>query len=154
MFLKLQKLQQDIDSGETKSRLWARIRFWKKASDRDTCLRNLNTWNKRLGKVVDRACSNAARNISVSAAQKDLHTPLRLMSMGLFTALAHRWACSCGTRHEACFSLRCPEGFDFNANEGVAFNFLVFHSGHPSERYCEGVIAIKRTRYPPACFPK
>jgi len=67
--------------------------------------------------------------------------------MGLFTALAHYWACRWGTGYEACFSLRNPEDFDFNASESVAFNFLVFSLNHPGERSCEGTITIKQIRY-------
>jgi len=148
MHERLRKFQQDIDAGANSSRFRDRLKFWRRDRDRQTCLANLKTWNKRLGMVVSRACREAEKRKAVSASKPGPPPLLRALSHKLFTALSRCWACSCDAPHEARFSLGSCQAVTHDlSHDGIAFDFLVSNSGLETEHaWKEGTIIIKTAR--------
>jgi len=148
MYEKLRKFQGEQDAGTSSSRLWERIKFWRREKDRETCLVNLKTWNKRLGMVVSGACREVEKRKTVSASNLGPSSMLRTLSHRLFTALSRCWACSCGTKHEARFSLgSCQSSCNNLAQAGIAFDFLISHSkGETTQIWKEGTVVIQAVR--------
>jgi len=129
MYDKLRKFQAEQDTGSSHSRFWERVKFWKREKDRNICLVNLKTWNKRLGMVVSEACREVEKRKAVSSSHSGPPSMLRTLSRKLFTALSGCWACSCGTGHEARFSLgSCQSPTNDFRQVGVGFEFLISHS--------------------------
>lgn len=154
MLAKLRNLRQERASGKTPSNLLERFKFLKE-KNRKTCLKNLNTWNKRFGSVVNTACRAADRRRAVVVHQKDKgpSSRLRTLSKRLFSALWKRWSCDCENPHEARFCIAtCGGGGHANGKDpgkttGIAFDFLMSH--HQS-RWCEGTVVIESIkRYAP-----
>jgi len=149
MYAKLRKFQEEQDAGAAfSSRFWERVKFWRREKDRETCLINLKTWNRRLAMVVGRACREVEKRTAVSDSHPGPSPMLRTLSHKLFTALSRCWACSCGTGHEARF---CLDGCQSSSNDlsqvGIAFDFLISGSeGGMEKTWKEGTVVIKAAR--------
>jgi len=148
MHERLRKFQQDIGAGASSGRFRDRLKFWKRDKDRQVCLANLKTWNKRLGMVVGGACREAEKRKAVSASPLGPPPLLRTLSHKLFMALSRCWACGCGAPHEARFSLgSCQPAAHDLSRDGIAFDFLVSNSGFETDHaWKEGTIIIKTAR--------
>lgn len=151
MLAKLRNLQQERTSGKTPSNLWERFKFLKD-KNRKTCLKNLSTWNKRFGSVVNTACgaANRRRAVLVHQSENGPSSRLRTLSRKLFSALWKRWSCECKNPHEARFCIATCGGhanWKDPGETGITFDFLISH--HQS-RWCEGTVVIESIkRYAP-----
>jgi len=154
MYEKLRKFQGDRDSGTTLSTFADRFRFLRREKDRETCLKNLQTWNKRIAIVIGPACEAAESQKAVSAPIVSPHTAsslqLRKLSRRLFDALRRYWVCPCDVRHEARFSLAsCGRSENCAMSDRISFDFLITASRQHQDaswQWREGTIEIRKTR--------
>ncbi|KAK3384602.1 hypothetical protein B0T24DRAFT_93051 [Lasiosphaeria ovina] len=155
IFKKLKKFQEDRDAGSTLSTFWERFKFLRREKDRETCLKNLRTWNKRVGTVIGPACEAAERQKAVSAPvvvpESGFSLQLRTLSRRLFDALGGSWLCGCDVRHEARFCLAsCGGRYKEYATVDqvvISFDFLVSHQHRDATgMWREGTVMIQKTR--------
>ncbi|KAF7874883.1 hypothetical protein EAF04_002057 [Stromatinia cepivora] len=106
MFSKLTRFATEKEKGETTSTFKERIRFWKKEKERDICLKNLSTWNKRLFRLTEQGQKEPATKKLPLGAKDVPSSHLRLLSQKLYRALSKCWSCSCSTQHEAKLCLK------------------------------------------------
>ncbi|KAH6887610.1 hypothetical protein B0T10DRAFT_73730 [Thelonectria olida] len=145
MYQTLEKFQKDRLLGDALSSFSERLKFWKKEKDRNTCLQNLATWNKRVAIVIDAACKTAERRKAVSTRPKGPSSNLRTLSKRLFAALQKCWSCDCESRHEARFCLAsCIHSKKDPAQSGIHFDFLIAHPNCQTKwKWREGTVMIK-----------
>jgi len=150
MHKKLREFQEQHDAGTSSSRFWERVKFWKREKDRQTCLINLKTWNKRLGMVISGACREVEKKKAVSVSNPEPYSMLRKLTKTLFVGLSRCWPCGCGTGHEARFSLgSCLNSTSTSdlSQASIAFEFLISHSSVETDRiWKEGTVVIKAPR--------
>ena len=148
MYQKLKRFQQGQDSGSF-STYWERVKFLKREKDRETCLKNLQTWNKRVGIMIDSACKAAERRKAVSTSHVGPSPQRRTLSSRLFSALSKCWFCDCDSSHEAHFSLACCGSQKQDPGEaGILFDFLISHPHRQTTwTWREGTVVIKSARY-------
>ncbi|KAH7141957.1 hypothetical protein EDB81DRAFT_899415 [Dactylonectria macrodidyma] len=124
----LEKLQTDRLAGSTQSSFLERFKFWKKEKHRPTCLKNLETWNRRVAIVVEAACKATEGSKAVSTQSNGPSSRLRTLSRRLFAALSKCWPCDCESRHEARFCLaNCIHSNKDSGQGGIHFDFLIAH---------------------------
>jgi hypothetical protein len=127
-----------------------RIKFWKRDKDRETCLKNLKSWNERIGRVTKYAVrKNERKQVTSAPAQKIPSVQLRTLSQKLFTALNSYWKCNCTRRHEARFCLAgCGNSKKDPRESGVSFDFLLTGSNDPQSvsHWHEGTVMIKSSQ--------
>ncbi|KAF4457914.1 putative intracellular serine protease protein [Fusarium austroafricanum] len=147
MYRKLETFQKESSEQKTESSFIERFKFWKKEKDRNVCLRNLNTWNKRITIMVNAACTAAEKRQPTTSRPKGPSSQLRALSRRLFTALQKCWSCDCDGRHEARFCLAscmCSTKDSTKDSSGVKFDFLVTNPRcHSQWKWREGTVRIK-----------
>lgn len=145
---KLRKFQEEETTGRTSSSFWERFKFFKRQKDRDTCLKNLNTWNKRMKLVID-AAAGSRKALSTNRNQHNApSSQLRTLSRKLFTALSKCWSCDCTSQHDAKFCLSSCGGSRRDPDEyGIYFDFLVGRSQcQEAPKWHEGTVTIKAAK--------
>ena len=146
MFNKLKQFRQYC-VGKSSSHYLERLKFFKREGNRATCLKNLETWNARLGRLIQIANRKATRR----ALDKSLQTPsikLRTLSRRLFDALNSCFPCTCQGTHELRFCIASCGGPKSNpARCGLIFGFLISHqAGQTLQKWEEGEVIIQSSR--------
>ncbi|TGO24877.1 hypothetical protein BPAE_0093g00400 [Botrytis paeoniae] len=144
MFSKLTEFAADRERGETTSTFKERTRFWKKEKDRETCLKNLSTWNKRLFRLTEQAQKEPATKKLSSGAKDVSLSHLRTLSQKLYKALAKCWGCNCPTQHEAQFCLKARGNSVKPAITEIDFDFLFsVQEDMQLGRWQEGTVVVR-----------
>lgn len=144
MFSKLTKFATEKEKGETASTFKERIRFWKKEKERNICLKNLSTWNKRLFRLTEQAQKEPVTKKLPLGAKDVPSSHLRLLSQKLYRALAKCWRCNCSTQHEAKFCLK-TRGYSMKPTvTELDFDFLFsVQEDIKLGRWQEGTVVVK-----------
>ncbi|KAK0726074.1 hypothetical protein B0H67DRAFT_599016 [Lasiosphaeris hirsuta] len=149
---KLRKFQEDRDAGSTSSTFWERFKFLRREKDRETSLKNLETWNKRIETIIEPTCKRQkAISAPVAVPESGSSLQLRQLSRRLFDSLGGCWVCSCHVRHEARFCLAsCRGSYKKHATVdqvGISFDFLVSHQHRDAtSMWHEGTVMTQKTR--------
>ncbi|KAH8802414.1 hypothetical protein F5884DRAFT_823660 [Xylogone sp. PMI_703] len=148
MFTKLKLFALDREIQQTHSSITERIRFWKKEKERAICLKNLETWNKRLFRLTEQARKEPlTKNSSTDSRVPSSH--LRTLSQKLYKALAKRWRCACENGHRAKVCLKAQGASSIKHEtakiDPVGFDFLFSISGPQKGEYYwqEGKVLIR-----------
>lgn len=146
MYQKLKEFGASRASGQTSSSFRERFKFWKREKDRNVCIRNLRTWNKRLLRLTDDARRQPAGRNTLRAHRKAPSSQLRVLCQRVYSALYKCWSCSCSKRHEAKFCLRTHEGPSQNtAQADIDFEFLFSASAGQTSvsSWQEGTVLVR-----------
>ncbi|KAL5049496.1 hypothetical protein BDW71DRAFT_161702 [Aspergillus fruticulosus] len=162
MYERLQEFTVNKESGKTKTSFAQRFRFFRDKTHRDISLKNLETWNKRLGKLISEAESHnrLTRPQSVSQPSDILQTSpflrsligspaiVREVTRDLYAALSGCWACSCPGGHEARVCLNMEGGLEqAGADVPITLDMLVnVADGQTMAMWREGTVLIKLAR--------
>jgi len=133
----------------------------RRQKDRETCLKNLRAWNKKVDTVIGPACEAAERQKFYSAPVPVAPVPvpgsgsslqLRRLSRRLFDTLGGCWVCDCDARHEARFCLASCGGlacgkYATAEQGGISFDFLVSHQHRNTTwMWREATVMIQETK--------
>ena len=149
MYDKLKDFSANRASAQTSSTFKERFRFWKREKDRSTCLKNLRTWNKRLGRLTDDACREPTVKKALPTGQNFSSSQFRRFSERLYTALSKSWSCNCGERHEAKFCLKSHGSLSKKTDESeIDFDFLFSASANQSSQrsWQESIVLFRSKR--------
>lgn len=145
----LERFQKACLQGSAESSFTERFRFWKKEKDRNTCLHNLDKWNKRMTIMVDAACRAAEKRPHTTVQSEGPSSHLRILSRRLFNTLQKCWSCNCKDRHEARFCLASCIHSTKDLAHGVYFDFLVADPRCQTQwKWREGHVMIKTCNAP------
>jgi hypothetical protein len=163
MYYRLEEFTVNKESGKTKVSFAKRFRFFRDKTHRDTSLKKLGTWNKRLGKLISEAESHnrLPRPQSVSQPSNILQTSpflrnligspviVREVTCDLYTALSGCWGCSCPGGHEARVCLNVEDALEqAGADVPITFDLLVNIADEPNMvTWREGTVLIKLARW-------
>ncbi|KAB8356648.1 hypothetical protein FH972_024225 [Carpinus fangiana] len=109
MCAKLEAFIQGRKDNTSTSTLRERIRFWRKEEKRAKKVKKLEEQNKKLERLLQRCCSPQISTMTLVQIPKGWQASIdKIQSLGriLYNALLKCWACNCGIRHEARFSLK------------------------------------------------
>lgn len=126
----------DRSDNKTLSSLVERFKFRKKEKDRAKVLNLLEVWNKRLGKLIERADkqrthfpdpngSTQSRPLSSTCTQS-MYERFQKGSQALYTAFSKYWDC-CTLRHGAKI---CLKHFEDEVQDSDILEFDIFISSH------------------------
>ncbi|KAH7136154.1 hypothetical protein B0J11DRAFT_520039 [Dendryphion nanum] len=134
MYSKLKQFASDRESQQTTSRFRERLAFWKKEKHREKCLKELQLWNKRLGRLIQKAPSGVLATTTTTQSNATTQVGLKLrgipsirlrqLSQLLYRTLSLYWDC-CTVRHEAKVCLKLHDEGSTNYDESAEFSFLV-----------------------------
>lgn len=146
MYHKLKRFEADRKVNQTSHNVKNRLRFWTKEKDRNTCLKALKTWNKRLLCLADEARKEpAVTKKSVMKVRGPSHH-LRPLSQAVYNALAMSWKCSCDIPHEARFCLM-PRDISTGDPDKVEVDFDFLFSAttdrQKSSNWQEGTVLVR-----------
>jgi hypothetical protein len=148
MYARLKKFVTDRKAGETSSTFYNRFQFFRKKSNRDNCILNLEKWRCRLERVIE---INKHKDSPVPAQpqSKLAYNEIRTLFEAFVQAAANNWDCSCHLGHEAMLCLKYwPTSVLDSAPSSLEFDFL-FSNGSQGQnqlRWYEGRLIVQKQR--------
>jgi hypothetical protein len=132
MFARLKQFGSDRDTRNTSSSLLERFKFRKKEKDREICIRNLRTWNRRLLGLTENS-KNQRDQVPAVKPKDDTKASferIQILSKKIYSALSKYWWCGCADPHEAKLGL---ENWDPSRTQPIAedlkMEFLISTGG-------------------------
>jgi hypothetical protein len=105
IYLTLKRFASNRKAGMTSSSIQERFRFFKEEKNRDTCIQNLRTGNKRLAVLLGTDAKKRLEAISIAKPSSSF-TEIKVLFDSLMRALGNYWDCNCSSRHKAMLCLR------------------------------------------------
>ena len=126
MYQKLKKLIADRKSDTTSSTFFERFRFFKEEKNRDTCIKNIQTWNQRLKVLIMSSKAQTKASAVIEKKSAPSFVEIRELFNLLFSTVASHWDCSCHSRHEAMLCLKAwPSSIRHSIPTQLEFDVLL-----------------------------
>ncbi|KAF2436658.1 hypothetical protein EJ08DRAFT_674523 [Tothia fuscella] len=149
MYTKLKDFVSDRKSGKTSSTFFERFRFFKEEKNRNACVKNLKTWNKRLSVLMKSQSKQRSQALAIESKPGPSFSEIRKLFNSLLTTIGEHWDCNCPSRHEAMVCLKAwPSAIRNGQPKELEFELLF--PGKPisgsERRWLESTVLVSQTK--------
>ncbi|KAB8360776.1 hypothetical protein FH972_024510 [Carpinus fangiana] len=150
MYVKLEAFYASRKNHTSTTTVKERFQFWRKDEKRASKLKQLEKWNKKLERLLEKHTTTPKQTTTVVKLPPGWHKSIeqiRFLGQILHSSLTASWSCDCSIRHEARFCLKSIDRLIVRTDlaEGD-FDFLIqTDAGAKGQQWQEGIILVKPT---------